>query len=418
MAHIWRLSRRCVFVVFFAPLLLAAQEKTEWDQHYQDGAKALAAGHYDAAVDSLTAALQDAQSFPPMDLRRSSAAHLLANSYELQGKFDRAEALYLEAKSIREANGDAGRKLVGVTLDSLAQLYFVEERWKEAEELQRHAIEVCRQSRGESDPFTITANRHLAEIYSTEGRLTEAEPILQQVIEAARQNAAAGLQLLPLALRDQAFIIVARGQYNQAEPLLKEALDLSRKLGEDRSDTADSLLALALLYRTEGENARAEPLLRKAAGIYEKYNDPCLAHALLELGLIAVTEGKYAVARQNILRSISIYQSFLGPDHVNVAFAQVGLAEAYLGERNYAEAQSVIDHALAKERAVLSDSHGELARAYLTAARISEAQRRGSQAAAHYRQALDIYRRTTTSDNPRRVMAEQQYERFSKSFRK
>ena len=139
--------------------------------------------------------------------------------------------------------------------------------------MQRHAIEVCRQSRGESDPFTITANRHLAEIYSTEGRLTEAEPILQQVIEAARQNATAGPQLLPLALRDQAFIIVARGQYRQAEPLLKEALDLSRKLGEDRSETADSLLALALLYRTEGENARAEPLLRKAAGIYEK--SPC-----------------------------------------------------------------------------------------------------------------------------------------------
>src|ERR1700692_4719186 len=107
MAQIWSFSRRCVFVVFFAPLLLAAQEKTEWDQHYQDGAKALAAGHYEEAVDCLTAALQDTQAFPPLDLRRSYAAHLLANSYELQGNFDRAEALYLEAKSIREANGDA-----------------------------------------------------------------------------------------------------------------------------------------------------------------------------------------------------------------------------------------------------------------------------------------------------------------------
>jgi tetratricopeptide (TPR) repeat protein len=418
MAQDWSLSRRCVFVVFFAPLLSAGQETTKWDQHYQDGAKALAAGHYVEAVDSLTAALQDAQAFSPLDLRRSSAAHLLANSYEFQGKFDRAEALYIEAKNIREANGDVGRKLLCVTLDALAQLYFVKERWKDAEELERQVIDLCHQSRGELDPFTLTANRHLAEIYSTEGRLTEAEPILLKVIEAARQDATAGPQVLPLALRDQALIIVARGQYRQAEPLLKEALDFSRKLGEDRSETADSLLALALLYRTEGENARAEPLLRKAAGIYEKYNDPCLAHALQELGLIAITEGKYAVAKQNILRSVSIYHNFLGPDSVNVAFAQVGLAEAYLGERNYAEAQSVIEHALAKERTVLSDSHAELARAYLTAARISEAQRLGAQAAAHYRQALDIYRRTTTSDNPARVMAEQQYKRFSKSFRK
>ena len=417
MTHARGLSRRCVFVVCFAPLL-AAQETTKWDQDFQDGAKAFAAGRYDQAVDSLTAALQDAQVFPPLDLRRSHAAHLLANSYEFQGKFDRAEALYLEAKNIREANGEAGRKLLFFTLDALAQLYFVKERWKEAEELARQVIELSRQTSGELDPFTLAANRHLAEIYETEGRLTEAEPILKQMIEDARQNATAGPQLLPLALRDEAFIVVARGQYRQAEPLLKEALDLSRTLGEDRSETADSLLALALLYRTEGDNARAEPLLRKAAGIYEKYNDPCLAHALQELGLIAVSEGKYAIAKQNILRSISLYQNFLGQDHVNVAFAQVGLAEAYLGERNYREAQSLIDHALAKERAVLSDSHAELARAYLTAARISEAQRRSSEAAAHYRQALHIYRRTYTSDNPLRVMAEQQYERFSKSFRK
>ena len=417
MAHAWSLSRRSAFIIFLAPLILAAQETTKWDHDFQDGAKAFRAGHYDQAVDSLSAALQDAQAFPPLDLRRADAAHFLADSYQFLGKFDRAESLYLQAKSIREANGEAGHKVLGFTLDALGQLYFVEERWKDAEELEHQAIEMCRQTRGERDPYTLAASRHLAEIYSTEGRLAEAEPILKQMIEAARQNATAGPKLLPLALRDYAFILVARGQYSQAEPLLKEALDLSRKLGEESSEMSDSTLALALLYRTEGENDRAEPLLKKSAAIYEKNNDPCLAQALQQLGLIAVTRGKYAIARQQILRSISIYQNFLGPDHINIAFAQVGLAEAYLGERNYAQAQSVIEHALAKERAVLIDSHAELARAYLTAARISEAQRLGTQAAAHYQQALDIYRRTTASDNPARVMAEQHYKRFSKSFR-
>jgi hypothetical protein len=54
----------------------------------------------------------------------------------------------------------------------------------------------------------------------------------------------------------------------------------------------------------------------------------------------------------------------------------------------------------------------------MIAARISEAQRYASQADTHYRQALEIYRRITASNNPTRVMAERQYERFSKSFRK
>jgi tetratricopeptide (TPR) repeat protein len=418
MNPIRRPSRRCVRIVFLAPLLLAAQERATWDQNFQAGVKAFAAGHYEEAVDALTAALEGAQAFPPMDLRRADTQQLLANSYELAGKFERAEALYLEARRIREANGETGRKLLGFTLDALAQLHFVQERWKEAEEFERQAIELCRQTSGERSLCTLTANRHLGEIYSTEGRLIEAEPILRQVAAAARQNSMDGPPILPLILRDQAFLMVARGQYRQAEPVLKEALDWSRKLGEERSEMADSLLALAMLYRTEGENGRAEPLLKKAARIYEKNNDACLAHALQELGLLAVTEGKYAIAKQDILQSIAIYQKFLGPDHLNVAFAQVGLAEAYLGERKYTEAQSVIEHALAKERAVLNGSHAELARAYLTAARISEAQQLGPQAAAHFQQALEIYRRTTSSDNPARVMAEQQYKRFTKSFRK
>jgi len=132
----------------------------------------------------------------------------------------------------------------------------------------------------------------------------------------------------------------------------------------------------------------------------------------------AITDGKYAIARQHLLRAVSIYRKFLGADHINVAIAQVALAEAYLGERNYAEAQSAIEPALVKEMTVLSDAHPQLARAHMIAARISEAQRHASQADTHYRQALEIYRRITASNNPTRVMAERQYERFSKSFRK
>ena len=418
MAHARSHSRRCVLTAFLATYILAAQEKTNWDQDLQDGVKAFATGHYARAVESLTAALQDAQAFPALDLRRADAAHLLGMSHQFQGELDRAEPLYLQAKTIRESNGEAGRKLLGITLDAIAQLRFEQERWKDAEDLEHQAAALCGETRGEYDTCTLNANRHLGEIYSTEGRLTEAETIFQQVIHAARQNVTLEAQLLPTALRDQALIVVAKGQYREAEPLLKEALDLSSKLGAERSEVADSLVALARLYHVEGDTARAEPLLTRAAAIYEKNDDPCLAHALQELGMIAITEGKYASARQRFLRTVAIYQKFLGQDHINVAFAEVGLAETYLGERNYTEARSLIEHALVKERAVLSDTHPELARAHMTAARISEALRLGSEAAAHYRQALDIYRRTTTRNNPVRVMAERQYEQFSKSFRK
>ena len=218
MAQAWSGSRRLVF--FVAPLLLAAQEKTKWEADFQEGADAFAAGNYSQSIESLTAALQDEQAFAPLDLRRADTAHLLAMSYQFLGRFDRAEPLYLEAQRINESNGPAGRDRLGITLDGLGQLRFEQERWKDAEDLERRAIALCGEMRGERDSCTLVAKRHLGEIYSVSGRFREAETILQQVINTARQNTSLAPQLLPVALRDEALIDVANGHYRQAELLL------------------------------------------------------------------------------------------------------------------------------------------------------------------------------------------------------
>lgn len=197
MTHAWSLSRRCVLIVLLATFFLAAQDGTNWDAHFQEGVRSFEAGRYAQAIESLTAALQDAQAFPALDLRCADAAHLLGMSYQFRGDFDRAEKFYLQAKAIRESNGEAGRKVLGITLDGMAQLRFEQERWKEAEELARQAAALCSETRGENDSCTLTANRHLGEIYSVEGRMAEGETILQQVIHAARRDPLPGHNFCP-----------------------------------------------------------------------------------------------------------------------------------------------------------------------------------------------------------------------------
>ena len=417
MAYVWSHSRRFACLAFVAPFFLAAQEKA-WDRNFQDGAEAFRAGRYAEAVVPLKAALQSAQSFPPLDLRRADIAQLLAMSYQFQGKFDVAEPLFFESKRILEASGVAGRSQLGITLDSLGQLRFEQTQLKEAEAFERQAIQLCTETLGESGLCTLEAKRHLGEIYSYEGRNEEAEILFQRVISLARRIPSF-TKLLSATLRAQAHIIMARGQLKQAEPLLKEALEIGRKLGAEHSEVADSLVALARLYRLEGDPDRAVPLLHRASAIYEKNNDACVAQASLQLGLIEISQGKYALAGQHLLRTVTILKSFLGPEHLNVGYAEAALAEAYLGERNYIEAKLLIDHALAIESASLTDSHhDELAHAHMTAARISQAQEQGRDADSHYRQALDIYRSFTPRNNPDRIVAERQYERFAKSFRK
>ncbi len=417
MAQVWSHSRRCACWAFVVPLFLSAQEKS-WERNFQDGAAAFEAGRYADAVAPLKAALESAQAFPPLDLRRADIAQLLAMSYQFQGKFDLAEPLFFEARRILEASGVAGRQRLGITLDSLGQLRFEQTQLKQAEAFERQAIELCSETGGESGLCTLEAQRHLGEIYSYENRQAEAEILFQQVISQARRNPSF-MKLLSAALRAQAFILIARGQLKQAEPLLKEALEVGRRLGAEHSEVADSLVALARLYRMQGELDRAEPLLHRASAIYEKNNDACVAQAAQQLGLIEIHQAKYALAGQHLLRTVTILKSFLGPEHLNVGYAEAALAEAYLGERNYAEARLLIEHALAIEAANLMDSHhDELARAHLTAARIGQAQGRNRDADDHYRQALDIYRSNTPSNNPDRIVAERQYERFAKSLRK
>jgi len=122
MTHGWSLSRRCALTALFAAFSLGAQEKTKWDEHFQQGVQAFAAARYTQAVEFLTTAIQDAEAFPALDLRRADTAQLLGMSYQFQGQFNRAETLFQQAKDIQESNGEEGRKLLGVTLDAIAQL--------------------------------------------------------------------------------------------------------------------------------------------------------------------------------------------------------------------------------------------------------------------------------------------------------
>lgn len=96
---------------------------------------------------------------------------------------------------------------------------------------------------------------------------------------------------------------------------------------------------------------------------------------------------------------------------------EASLAEAYAGEGNYSAATPLIEKALAKERATLPESHFELARSHMIAAAVQEHTRHHSEADAHYRQALDIFRSSLASGHPDLVKAERAYARFAKGMR-
>lgn len=411
-------GRNFVLGALFTGLSVMAQGTASWDSRLKDGIAAISSGHYGQAVQILTALSEEAESFPATDVRRAKVAFSLASAYQYQGRLAPAERLFVAARTILEAAGPEARHTLGMTLHGLAQLRMGASRWNEAEELLRSAAQMCGEAGGEKDPCVIAAGMHLGELYVLEDRSLEAEPILLHAVAILREISPPRDDLLADALRSLASLYRLQGRYALANPLLTESLDLSSRLGECHPLIADRLVDLAGLYRLEHDAARGEPLLKRALRIYEMSNDPHLADALDELGLAAIDEGKYAIAKEDFERSLALYEKTFGPESVAVAGAEAGLAQAYLGERNYKKAESFIRRAIAIGRASLGDAHFGVAKFLMVAARIQERAHRPSEADLLYRQALAIYRRRLPNDHPDRTEAEQQYARFSKSLQK
>ncbi|MBZ5609990.1 MAG: tetratricopeptide repeat protein [Acidobacteriia bacterium] len=415
-----RMSPRRSFVIAFclAAPLFAAQEKPSWEVNFDQGMADFDAGRFAQAVSPLAASLAQARKFPQPDQRTVKSAHTLAITYQLQGNLTQAESLFLEAKSAVEALGPKGNSLLGYVLDGLGELRLDQGRPMEAEPLLRQAMQACRAAHGETHLCTLTAARHLGVLLTVRGSPAEAEDLLQNVIGILHRDSSLPRDFLAGCLANLATAYMAEGRYEPAEPLLKESLELGNQEGNPAPVLADTLLDLGELYRLENNASRAEPLLNKALHIYEAANDPQQAAALSQLGRVAIDQGKYAVAKQRLHQSLAIYQHLLGSAHVLVARVKAGLAEAFLGERNYTEAKSLIQDALETERKTGGADDSSFARLLMIAGKIEEQDHCASEAAEYYRQALDIYRKSLQSSHPERTQAEQQYARFAKSLRK
>lgn len=410
--------RQSWVLLFFliAPLFAAAGE-SNWGLAYSRGVAALDAGHPQEALPQLNAALDQARTFAPGDVRLIKSLYVLGFAHHIQGDPNLAESFYMEAKGAIEAGSENSLPLLGYVLQGLGQLRFDQGRWKEAESLLRHAMAECSTYGGPSHSSTLSAERHLAEVLAAEGSTAEAETHFENLISALRQSTPERPDFLAGVLANYGALYVHQERFDRAAPLLQESLSLASQSGVPAPVLADTLMSLGEMYRLEHSCARAEPLLKKALNIYETANDPHQAGALNELGLIALDEGKFATAKDYIKRSLHIYEKVIGPAHVLTARVKAALAQAVLGERDIPQARSLIREALSIERRIMGEKNSDYARLLMIAGNVEEAGRRRAEADRFYRQALEVYRDSLGDRSPERTGAEQSYARFAKSLR-
>ncbi|HLG97926.1 MAG TPA: tetratricopeptide repeat protein [Bryobacteraceae bacterium] len=411
-------SRSFAALVLLLTPLLTASDDSNGDASYQRGRAAFDAGKYTQAIPPLKAALEKAHATSRTGFTLVQSAYTLALVYQLHGQPTMAEPLYVEAKAAVEAMGDSGRPLLGFVLESLGELRFDQGSWNESEKLQQQAITICTETHGKNHICTLTAQRHLGELMIERGSFADAESVFEDLIRTLRQMPAPPAEFLASSLASFATLQISEARFETAEPLLRESMDLLSSNRISGPILADTLIDLGRLYRLEHNCARGEPLLKKALDIYENGNDPHQAGALNELGLLALDEQKFAVAKQYLNRSLDVYQKIAGSTRLLAGRVKAALAEAFLGERNVEQARTLIHDALTIEREALGDQHSEYARQLIVAANVEASCHRTADAETYYRQALTIFRRSFSEDQPERIGAERKYAQFVQSVRK
>ncbi len=111
----------------------------------------------------------------------------LANLYYDQGRYGQAEPIYLQALQLRRSLLGETHPDVATSLNNLAGLYDSQGRYEEAEPLYLQALQLRRSLLGETHPDVATSLNNLAVLYANQGRFAEAEPLLVRALEQRQQ---------------------------------------------------------------------------------------------------------------------------------------------------------------------------------------------------------------------------------------
>lgn len=295
----------------------------------------------------------------------------LARHYIKQGKPELALEQLERSRSIIEAKKGPESSDLAPVLNMQAKIYTETHNYGQAEQALRRTVALTKAMNSRS--AQIVALNNLATVLRNQGKTQEAEEILKQSGEVTDQSVAAGdanaahnkaasLTKLAAAKREQ-------GKFEEAEPLLKEAETM---LGKEytSSKTSEAAAAyiigidnLAMVYRELGNYPFAEAQYANAIEIEKQSGgDPIrLGHRRTNLAEVYMIEGKYAEAEKILLDVVSSYEKVQGTEGRDVAVALSNLQECYRQQGKFAEAQKDLVRAYDIKKKSFGDNSPELA---------------------------------------------------------
>lgn len=288
--------------------------------------------------------------------------------------------------------------VAGAALVALALVAGFVARSREATRANREAARANQEARTAS-----AVSQFLIGLFqgSDPGRTTRPDITAREILDRGAAQVRGELAAQPLVkarlLNAIAVIYRQLGLLDQAIELGKESLELGDQPRGGRSvEAAEALIGLGTAYEMRGEADLAEPLLRRAAAIFEELGDgAALAACKVELASVAARRRNFAEAERLDLEGIQGWEATLGPDSERVGAALNNLANLYYDQKRWPEAEAAHLRAIAIKRKVFGEEHyyvaqsmSNLANVYVEQGRLAEAEKLAQDALAIKRRVL------------------------------
>jgi tetratricopeptide (TPR) repeat protein len=250
-----------------------------------------ARGHYEEAIATYRRVLAILQELGEEHIKTGAVLNNMAVDFANEGKLERAEQLYRQAKSHFEKGGD--RYAVATTVGNIADILYLRGNLPDAARLYEHGRKLQTQL-DPSDPSYVMYR--LADLELAQGRVKEALLLAQQAVEILRPMKG-GYQYLTSAMVVLGDVLRAEGDLKGASQQYQSALDLRKKMGETAL-VAESYVSSADLALDQNQPGTAESLLHQAIPEFEKeQGDPDAIRAYIGLSRALLLQGKVREAR-------------------------------------------------------------------------------------------------------------------------
>ena len=248
---------------------------------------------------------------------------------------------------------DPGDTEVADVLFDLAELYRIQELFKEAGELHLRVLTTRRSIRGKNHPEVAQSFRAMGQIALGERDADEAASFLEKALEIQKKELGENDPDVAETLFALGDLALFGKEFGPAEEHYRRALEiLEESYGEGSDRTAQAWTSLAKLYEKKQQWSKAQPLLGRAVESVEAVLGPShldVANLLEKTARVYLVAGAVEKAVEPLERALRIRQDRLGEDHPATArvLQLQGRHSALLGDlkaarRLYGKADSTI----------------------------------------------------------------------------